>query len=47
MHDVIENEDALNMRIFRFPTSAIKQGGRKINYYDFLNKANILIVRKR
>lgn len=27
------------MRIFRFPTSALKQRGRKINYYDFLLRA--------
>lgn len=39
MRRVLENEDELNARIFQFPTSAIKQGGRKINYYDFLNGA--------
>ena len=39
MKSVLENEDALNQRIFRFPTSAIKIDGRKINYYDFLTKA--------
>lgn len=36
MRAVLENEDMLNARVFQFPTSAIKQGGRKINYYDFL-----------
>lgn len=46
MHDVLENEDALNMRVFQFPTSAIKQGGRKINYYDFLSKANMPDCKK-
>ena len=33
---VIEDEDELNARVYQFPTSAIKQNGRKINYYDFL-----------
>lgn len=36
MRAVLENEDMLNARIYQFPTSAIKQNGRKINYYDFL-----------
>lgn len=36
MRNVLANEDELNARIYRFPTSAIKQGGQKINYYDFL-----------
>ena len=39
MENVLENEDALNARIYQFPTSAIKQNNRKINYYDFLMKA--------
>lgn len=39
MENVLENEDALNARIYQFPTSAIKQNDRKINYYDFLMKA--------
>lgn len=39
MQSVLENEDALNQRIFRFPTSAIKIDGKKLNYYDFLTKA--------
>lgn len=39
MKSVLENEEALHQRIFRFPTSAIKMDGRKINYYDFLTKA--------
>lgn len=38
MRGVLEDEEALNKRIFQFPTSAIKLGGRKINYYDFLTK---------
>lgn len=39
MREVLNNENALNSRIFQFPTSAIKQFNRKINYYDFLTKA--------
>ena len=39
MQSVLENEDALNQRVFQFPTSAVKLNGRKINYYDFLMKA--------
>jgi hypothetical protein len=39
MRSVLENEDALNKRVFQFPTSAAKLDGRKINYYDFLTKA--------
>lgn len=33
---VLENEAELNARVYQFPTSAIKQTGRKINYHDFL-----------
>lgn len=36
MKNVLENEAELNARIYQFPTSAIKNNGRKINYYDFL-----------
>lgn len=39
MRSVLENEDLLNKRVFQFPTSAVKLNGRKINYYDFLMKA--------
>ena len=39
MKQVLENEDALNARVFQFPTSAMKQNGRKLNYYDFLMSA--------
>lgn len=39
MQSVLENEDALNKRVFQFPTSAVKLDGRKINYYDYLMKA--------
>ena len=36
---MINNEDELNARIYRFPTSAIKENDKKINYYDFITKA--------
>lgn len=36
MHKVLTNKDVRNARVYQFPTSAIKQNGRKINYYDFL-----------
>lgn len=36
MRKVLTDENELNARIFRFPTSAIKYQGKKINYYDFL-----------
>ena len=39
MNTVLNNDDELNARIYRFPTSAIKVDGRKINYYDFLQAA--------
>ena len=37
MRKVLSVEPELHARIYQFPTSAIKQNGRKINYYDFLN----------
>lgn len=39
MKQVLTNEDFLNARIFQFPASAVKQNGKKINYYDFLMAA--------
>lgn len=36
MNLLLSNEDELNARIYRFPTSAIKENGKKISYYDFL-----------
>ena len=52
MERVLQDEDELNARIFQFPTSAVKDQGRKIHYYDFLmskksedcNKALMRIV---
>lgn len=40
MRKVLDNEDELRARVFQFPTSAIKLNGRKINYYDFLSRAD-------
>lgn len=37
MMDVLNNDEAMNMRVYQFPTSAIKLYGKKINYYDFLS----------
>lgn len=37
MEKILNDEDELNARIYRFPTSAIKYQGKKINYYDFLS----------
>lgn len=39
MEQILTNEDALNARVFQFPTSAIKQNQKKINYFDFLMAA--------
>ena len=39
MKKVLVNEAELHARVFQFPTSAIKLNGRKINYYDFLSRA--------
>ncbi|NLT18861.1 MAG: Serine/threonine-protein kinase CtkA [Firmicutes bacterium ADurb.Bin080] len=38
---ILANEDELNARIFTFPTSAIRQYGMKLNYYDFLTSTKI------
>lgn len=35
MTEILTNEDALHSRIYQYPTSAIKQNDRKINYRDF------------
>ena len=47
---ILENEDEMNARIYQFPTSAIKQNGKKINYYDFIqlqeNQDCVSAVRK-
>ncbi len=39
MERVLTNEAELHTRVYQFPTSAIKLDGRKINYHDFLIRA--------
>ena len=39
MTQVLQDRSELNARIFQFPTSAIKEQGKKINYYDFMISA--------
>lgn len=41
MQEVLSEKEALNARVYQFPTSAIKLHGVKINYYDFLTTAKI------
>ena len=36
MARILKNEDELNARIYRFPTSAIHYKGKKLNYYGFI-----------
>ena len=36
MERVLRDENEMNARVYRFPTSAIHLNGRKINYHDFL-----------
>ena len=50
MKAVLSSEEELDKRIFRFPTSAIQENKRKINYYDFMtiaknNDCNAAIAR--
>ena len=47
MLNVLNDGEALNLRIYRFPTSAIKLHGNKINYYDFLSNALISFISIR
>ena len=39
MNLLLSDADEMNARLYRFPTSAIKEKGKKINYYDFLTAA--------
>ena len=39
MKAVLSSEEELDKRIFRFPTSAIQENKKKINYYDFMTDA--------
>ena len=36
MRKVLDDEDEMNARIFQFPSSMIKEQGKKLRYYDFL-----------
>ena len=50
MRIVLSDEEEMNARIFQFPTSAIRQNGRKINYYNFImgaenNDCNNALIR--
>ena len=39
---ILKNKQKMNARIYDFPTSAIMNSGKRINYYDFiLNEKNI------
>ena len=37
----LEDEEEIKARVYVFPTSALKQNGKKINYYDFLMDGGI------
>lgn len=39
MNLLLSDADEMNARLYRFPTSSIKEKGKKINYYDFLTAA--------
>lgn len=47
MKAVLSSEEELDKRIFRFPTSAIQENKRKINYYDFMTSAKMMIAMQR
>ena len=40
MRMVLSSEPDLHARVFQFPTSALKQNDRKINYFDFISKGD-------
>ena len=40
MRMVLSSEPDLHARVFQFPTSALKQNDRKINYFDFISKGS-------
>lgn len=41
MADVLANPEKMEERIYVFPTSAIKESGKKINYMDFLSQTQV------
>ena len=38
MRRVVEDKAELDARIYNFPASALKQGGKKIGYVDFISR---------
>lgn len=38
--EIINNEDEINARVYVFPTSALKENGKKINYFEYINNLN-------
>lgn len=40
MMSILANVDEMNARIYQFPNSALKQNGKKINYYNFITSCN-------
>jgi hypothetical protein len=41
MKHIIDNREEINKRLFVYPTSALHQGGKKVNYYQFLSTTEI------
>ena len=37
MKEILEDRDAMMYRVFEIPLSALKEDGKKINYYDFIS----------
>ena len=37
MKNILEDENAINQRVYVFPTSAILEGGKKISYFEFIS----------
>lgn len=35
--EIINNEDEINARVYVFPTSALKEDGKKINYFEYIS----------
>ena len=38
--EIINDEDEINARVYVFPTSALKENGKKINYFEYINNLN-------
>lgn len=35
--EIINDEDETNARVYVFPTSALKEDGKKINYFEYIS----------